>query len=367
MGGHLVIYGFSLGSACENILHGKTDYGLALFQQLKALDFSTVRIQAGYTTSFPVYQDGIIRAAVTAGLDVVVLLNDYNASSITATQFATFASTVATTYSALGLHKYEVLNEPGNPVNWNSTAGTTNPGLYTALLKLVYPALHAADPAATVLLGSFCPYGSYVAPTGTWNGTAWGGGTAPGQYGGSYNTSTGDYSGVVNPIAWLQTLYAAGAHGYFDAVGVHPYSAPVYPTDTSSWDAWYQMFGTATSIYSLMEANGDTSTPIWVTEFGWLTDNSVTGGWPTIVNTLAAQAAAHTLAIEQAALHSQLKMFLFFNVFDDGDGAWGLYDSSGNPKPALAQVLAGALGQPVGRFYGTNPRKRVPSVPLAEV
>ncbi len=365
-----MIYGFTLGSACETILQGQADKGLALFTQVKQLGCTTVRMDAWYTTSFPVSNDAVIKAAVNAGLDVLIIFNGYNASTITAAQFATFAAAVTTTYSALGLHHYEVINEPGNPANWNPTAQTTNPGLYTALLKLVYPAVHTADPAAVVLLGSLFVYGAYIAPTGTWNGTAWTGGTPPGQYGtsaGAYSTVTGDYGGGVNPIAWLQTLYAAGAHGYFDAVGVHPYCYPALPNGTQSYSGWYQMFGTSPSIYSLMQANGDTNTPMWITEYGWLSDNSVSAGWPNVVNTLAGQAQSHSLALQQAALHSQLKMFLFFNIFDDGDGQWGAFDSLGAPKPALAQMLSG-MGQPVARFTGApGVRSRYAAVALTEI
>jgi hypothetical protein len=373
-----MIYGVTLGAGTEAVFEALSDKGLADFQQLKALGFTSVRIVVYYTATPPVQEDSIIRSAVAAGLDVQIILGGYNAATISAATYAAFAAAVTTTYSAIGVHSYEVINEPGAPSNWNTTAGTTNPGAYTALLKLCYAAIHAADPAALVLLGALAEYGQYAAPTGTWSaGTgsygAWTGGTAPGNYGGSYNAATGDYSGAVNPIAWLQTLYAAGAHGYFDVMNVHPYSAPVLPTDTDVWNGWYQMFGTTPSIYSLMVANGDTATPMWITEYGWLTDNSESvPPWPVIVNTLAGQAAALTVAIQQAALHSQIARFYVFDVLDtpnypSGDGAWGLYDNLGQPKPALAQVLAG-MGKPVSRFVGpAGARARFAAVPLVEV
>lgn len=363
-----MIYGFTLGSGVEAILEGEADFGFALFKQLKSLGFSSVRMDAWYTTYFPISNDAAIRAAVMAGLDVLIILNGYDASTTTPIQFATFASTVVTTYSPLGIHKYEVINEPGNPANWNPTAGTTNPGLYTALLKLVYPAVHSADPEAIVALGSLFVYGAYVAPTGTWNGTTWAGGTPPGQFGGSYNAATGDYDGGVNQIAWLQTLYIAGAHGYFDVMNCHPYSSPVYATDTATWNAWYQMFDTTPSIYSLMLANGDTNTPIWITEYGWVTDNSASGGWPVIVNTQAAQAAALPIAIAQALTHNQItSMYLFSPIDTVTDGAWGLWDASGNPKPAAAVTL-NAMGHKTVRLLNVaGTRMRLKRDELAEV
>ena len=51
-------------------------------------------------------------------------------------EFATFAKQAVTRYSAMGLHVWEVWNEPNNPIVWTPR---TNAASYTALLKKAYP------------------------------------------------------------------------------------------------------------------------------------------------------------------------------------------------------------------------------------
>ena len=73
---------------------------------------------------------------------------------------------------------YEIWNEEDSSGWW---AGGPNPAAYTQLLEATYPAVKAADPSATVVLGGL----------------------------------TG------NDFEFLEGVYAAGGKGSFDAVGVH--------------------------------------------------------------------------------------------------------------------------------------------------
>lgn len=356
-------YGVTLGYFLEESFGALSDKGAAIFTQVKALGLSGVRINAYYGT-WPVGNDGIIEAAAAAGLEIILTLNNYNASSVTVPQFANFASQVAGRYGPLGIHYYELLNEPNYCVYFNNTAGTTNPGEYVTLLKSVYPALKTADSSAVVLLGSPSAYGEYVAPTGAWNGTAWAGGSPPGQYA-SYNSTTGDYGGGfngVNGVAWLQTIYAAGGKNYFDVVCCHPYSYAESPSlTTDPYNAWYQMYGAPVSTYSLMTANGDSSKPIWITEFGVNTPNTSPG------TTNEWQRESLVTAVQLALANSSMIYRLyFFNLMDSGDGPWGFFDSSGNSKPALASVMA-TIGRPTHRYYSiSGTRKRLKATPIVE-
>jgi hypothetical protein len=151
-------------------------------------------------------------------------------------QYATFARTAAAHYSALGVHAYEVWNEPNITNFWE----TPDVAAYTKLLEAAYPAIKAADPSATVLTGGTSPAAS--------NGTN------------------------ISPVDFLKGIYANGGKGSFDAVAHHPYCWPALPGDAKDWSAWYQMYGTATSLRSLMVANGDGAKKIWGTEFGAPTD-----------------------------------------------------------------------------------------------
>jgi hypothetical protein len=146
--------------------------------------------------------------------------------------YAAFAQQTAAHLSKMGVHAYEVWNEP----NIGFWAPSPDPAAYTEVLKAAYSAIKAGDPHSTVLTG----------------------GTAPAS------TKNGNYS----PIDFLKKIYAYGGGDSFDAVGHHPYCWPAYPGDAESWSAWHQMYGTTTSLRSVMIANGDAGKKIWGTEFG---------------------------------------------------------------------------------------------------
>jgi polysaccharide biosynthesis protein PslG len=149
---------------------------------------------------------------------------------------ANFAKAAATHYGAMGVHAYEVWNEPNIAAFW---APAPDPVRYAQLLKLAYPAIKQGDPAAVVVSAGLSPYGSY----------------------GQSSASR------VNPITFLEKMYANGAGGSFDAVGWHPYNYP-YAIGFYTWSAWSQMGETSPSARSVMMANGDGAKQIWATEFG---------------------------------------------------------------------------------------------------
>jgi polysaccharide biosynthesis protein PslG len=147
--------------------------------------------------------------------------------------YANFAATAVRHYAAMGVHAYEVWNEPNITAFWTPKP---DPAAYTRVLKAAYPAIKGADPTATVLSG----------------------GTAPAPSDGTQ----------IAPIDFLQGIYANGGAGSFDAVSHHPYCWPANPGDPQGWSAWYQMYGTNPSLRSVMTANGDAAKKIWATEFG---------------------------------------------------------------------------------------------------
>jgi polysaccharide biosynthesis protein PslG len=147
-------------------------------------------------------------------------------------QYADFAARAAEHYSAMGVHAFEVWNEPNIERFW----APPDPAAYTRLLRAAYPAIKAADPQATVLSA----------------------GTAPAVSDGT------NYS----PADFLQGIYANGGGGYFDAVAHHPYCWPALPGEEQPWSAWHQMYGSSPSLRSVMSANGDAEKKVWATEFG---------------------------------------------------------------------------------------------------
>ena len=147
--------------------------------------------------------------------------------------FANFMTELARRYRGK-VAAYEIWNEPNLYYEWGYLK--PDPGAYTDLLKTAYTAIKAVDPEALVVSGG-------LATTGNGSDTAYG------------------------DLAFLQGMYDAGAKGYFDAFGSHPYAFGQAPDESHpeglSLDRVQEQ-------YELMIANGDGETPIWITEMGWV-------------------------------------------------------------------------------------------------
>jgi hypothetical protein len=204
---------------------------------------------------------------------------------------------------------WEIWNEEDNSGWWSGTAAQ-----YAGLLKASYAAVKGADPAATVILGGL----------------------------------TG------NDAPYLAELYAAGAQGSFDVVGVHTDTACnitspyVYEDNRGTKTINQYFFLGFTSVYATMVANGDAGKAIYMTELGWSTTGAecaigasagkkaagVDG--PTQATYL--QQAYHCLAQPQ---YSYVKVAMWFELVDNGATTdpgdnFGLFDPTFTPKPAFA-------------------------------
>ena len=131
---------------------------------------------------------------------------------------------------------------------------------------------------------------------------------------------------------FVSRMYRAGAKGAFDTIALHPYA--------SSAD---RSFDIVDNLRKLMDANGDPTSRIWVTEVGWADQGPVAqftvglrGQYEMIRRVFA------TLVGQSARL--RLRGIIYFNWRDAvpyGDRAdfWGLhtglYEIGGKPKPAL--------------------------------
>lgn len=210
------------------------------------IDFSWANIQRNGPTSYDWAPfDRLVTAARSRGLEVLGVIGytpawarpsstaDASTPPANPADFGKFAGEVAAHYGPMGVHAYEIWNEPNLAGNWKPAA---DPAQYTQLLRAAYTAIKGADSSATVVSGGLSP--------ATDNGRD------------------------RDPRSFLQGMYASGAKGHFDAVGHHPYCFPAAPGDAQSWSAWYQMYGTQNSLRSQMEANGDGGKKIWATEFG---------------------------------------------------------------------------------------------------
>jgi polysaccharide biosynthesis protein PslG len=212
--------------------------------------------------------------------------------------YATFVRTAVQRYAPRGVHAYEIWNEPNVADFW---APGPDPGRYAELLRLAYQAVKGADTRAIVVSAGLAPYGSYGERSAT----------------------------RMNPLNFLQAMYAHGAEGSFDALGWHPSNYP-YGLSFARWSAWSQMNRTRPSARSIMRAHGDGAKQIWPTEFAVPTG--------TTSSSVGETAQARLLARSYAALAlwRWAGPAFFFTYHDTGALEFGVVRRDYSQKPAYA-------------------------------
>jgi len=144
---------------------------------------------------------------------------------------------------------YELFNEPNLKSEWNANIaggdGMPSPRGYARVVQLGYETIKAADPAALVITGGLSSAGA-------------GGPDAIGD------------------LDFVDGLYDAGARGYFDGLGSHPYGGPC-AFDAPSCGPEGIYFRRAEEQRARMVARGDAARTIWATELGWLVDPNAYG------------------------------------------------------------------------------------------
>lgn len=204
--------------------------------------------------------DQIVAATESAGLKLVARLDRQpfwsqepnsplkeNRPPADLNDFGDFCREISSRYRGR-IAAYQVWNEPNLGREWGDQP--PNPLEYTALLKVCYEAIKAADPKAVVISAG-------LAPTGTR----------------SLHVTPDD--------EFLRQMYDAGAGAYFDVLGVN---APGYkaPPEMSPDEAaasreygggrWFA-FRHVEDIRAIMVANGDGQKQIAILEMGWTMDN----------------------------------------------------------------------------------------------
>lgn len=225
-----------------------TDKALGL---LKAAGVDTIRILlpwAGVEPADDTFDwsavDRMVNSANANGIAVLATINTtpdwaavpgqqiYTAAPADIEAYGDFVSAVATRYQGK-IADYEIWNEPNYEGFWEPAPDAA---AYTALLKIAYNAIKAADPNATVI-------GASVAAVAE----------VPG-------------GPAINPVTYLSQMYAAGAAGYFDALAFHPYQ---YAKAFSAQEGHAGVpFTQAQQLHAVMVANGDGHKKIWATEYG---------------------------------------------------------------------------------------------------
>jgi len=322
-----------------NIPHAEVDKSVAM---MKDAGVRSIRVNANWsaveTNGKGVLNQGVladydyaVQAARRAGLEVLMPMADgvpYWASADPAKRsdatgnhwniaykprsfqdYADYTRFIVGRYAPMGVHAYEVWNEPNLSHFWPSGVSASD---YTGMLRAAYPAIKSADPSSTVVLGGL---------------------------------SRNDYP-------FLEKLYAAGAGPFFDVASVHPYTGDdpekCWNEPGSSRKALDAFCGLE-EVHATMAAHGDGNKAVWATEFGWST---YSGG------VSEAQQAEYLTKgfrkLESYPWVTKAFWYGFRNVFwsHDNPGDWeadlGLVRTDYTPKPALLALKAYATAQAAG-------------------
>ena len=151
-------------------------------------------------------------------------------------RYAAFVGQVARRYKGK-VTAIQVWNEPNLQDEWGKRP--PDPAAYTDLLRRAYAAVKAVDPAITVVTASLAP-------------------------------TDGLHPGTQNDILFLEGMYAAGARGHFDAVGVQIYGLGQSPDNRHVGLRFPINFSRPVLTRETMVRHGDAATPIWASEYSWI-------------------------------------------------------------------------------------------------
>ncbi|HEU5010897.1 MAG TPA: hypothetical protein VFT66_00015 [Roseiflexaceae bacterium] len=192
--------------------------------------------------------DMIIKHAARQGLQVVARIDivpqwarpaDTNDRYLDPDHYVDYADYVVAflqRYRPYGVRHVIIWNEPNLDFEWGQRP--PDPGAYAALLKVVYPRVHAAVPDAVVIAGALSP-----------------------------GPDLGDGTKRMGDAQYLASLYDAQAAPFFDMLAVHNYgykSGPDAPANESEVN-----FRRVEVVHDEMKKFGDGDKQIIMTEGGW--------------------------------------------------------------------------------------------------
>lgn len=220
--------------------------------------------------------------------------NDYD--------FARYTYEVVSHYKQ-DVRVWQIWNEPNTEGFWKPKP---NPARYVALLQEAYLAAKYADPDAFVLFAGMSSNG----------------------------IEGNDNSGLVSNF--IAQSYAAGARGYFDAMAIHPYMLP-----NGGIAALKTKIG---ATRDLMNQNGDSAIPLWLTEVGVPSEIP----WWSTAPPQSEQQVADWLELVYTELWELTPTIFWYQLQDrditNPEGRFGILRTDYTPKPAydrLKQITGG--------------------------
>jgi hypothetical protein len=244
--------------------------------------------------------------------------------------FAAFARDAAQRYGPMGVHTWEIWNEPNLPY-W---APAPDPAAYTTLLRASTRAIRSADPQAFLLLGGLAA------------------------------VATDPATHYVSQTSFLEAVCRLGANKLVDAISYHPYTYPYLPSATTSFGTAFQRISsTKDNLMEILDRYGTPDLPIWITETGAPTDGPrsaadgthIPAGASHVTESWQASIARDT--IPAAAANPHVAAVFWFSDRDSGTPAqrqqrslfYGLREYDGTAKPAFA-----ALKQSIAAYERTR-------------
>lgn len=131
----------------------------------------------------------------------------------------------------------------------------------------------------------------------------------------------------INGVTFVQQLYAADV--FPDAIAVHPYTSAGAGPDVHIDGA--RNFDDIEAVREVMVRNGQGALPMWVTEWGWSTSD--------VTPTVQAGYLQRSLELLSTRYAPYVTVATYFALGDYPGLPYGLYDASGNRRPA-ADVFA---------------------------
>ncbi len=338
-GGTVTGYGFSYGVEAflvdkdvASLTSDITNLGMKWVKQtINWRDFEPAQGQIDFGTL-----DTIVNSLHDAGLNILFTVTaapvwartttDENGPPDNVADYATFVTALAQRYTGK-VQAYEIWSEPNLRREWNSKVHPLGVTSYMELLNAAYTAIKAVDPSAVVISAG-------LAPTG-------------------FN----DKVNAADDRQFLKDLYTSGLAKVSDAVGAHPLGwanppdseccvAPV-GVETHYESPSFFFRNTLADYRQIMIASGDSSTPIWVTKFGWGTSEDTQP--PSSINvfitytTLGEQAIYDPRAFELGTEFGYVGPMFLDNlngcqIGSDESCYYALIGSDGAPRPVFAAI-----------------------------